>query len=93
MKPCTASFLGGTKVRLTARFLRSTGQYTGSDANGKWLVVTCDCALCKAGGHCAVNEPALDYGQWDDIPKEERPKWRHFATGNLEEINKEGASR
>lgn len=82
------TFVSGTKVRLTGCFLRSTGQYTGSDANGWWLVVACNCELCKRGEMCAVNEPVLDYGQWDDIPKEERPKWRHFATGNLEEVGK-----
>ncbi len=82
------TFPVGTKVRLTGRFLRSTGQYTGSDANGKWLTVACNCGLCEGDGYCAVNEPALDYGQWDDIPKEKRPKWRHFATANLEDANK-----
>lgn len=82
------TFPVGTKVHLTGHFLRSTGQYTGGDANGKWLIVACDCELCKRGEHCAVNEPALDYGQWDDIPKEKQPKWRHFAIANLEEAGK-----
>ncbi len=86
-------FSVGTKVRLTGKFLRSTGQYTGGDANGKWLIVACDCALCKGGEHCAVNEPALDYGQWDDIPKEERPRWRHFAAANLEAVGRFSKAR
>ena len=81
-------FPAGTKVRLTSRFLRSTGQYTGGDANGKWLIVSCSCALCGSGNYYAVNEPALDRGRRDDTPEEERPAWRHFASVNLEEVNK-----
>ena len=71
----TSKFLVGARVRFTAAFLRSTGQYTGSDANGRWIVQSCECTLCATGRFVAVDQPNLDNdGQ------------RHIATGNLHAV-------
>lgn len=78
----------GLRVRMTGYFLRATGQHKGPDGASRWLVVACDCGLCSRGEICAVNEPAYDYGQWDDIPVDQRPKWRHIALANLEAVGK-----
>lgn len=76
-------FPPGTKVKLTGTFLKNTGQRTGGAGLSKWAIVACDCDLCRDGNFVAVNEKALDYGQWNDIPKDQRPKWRHFNHNNL----------
>ena len=46
------SFQVGDRVRLTGKFLRNTGQYTGKDAHGKWTVVSVD------DDFIGVDEPA-----------------------------------
>ena len=77
----------GTKVRLTGIFLRNTGQRVGGEGPQRWLTVACDCPSCKSGDFVAVNEPHLcqtDPRGYEDIPPEERPKWRHFNAANLE---------
>jgi len=65
----------GTRVRLTTKFLRSTGQVSGSDANGKWLVQDCSCGLCARGGFVATNQRNVD----DDGQ-------RHIAIGNVQAV-------
>ncbi len=77
----------GTKVRLTGIFLKNTGQIAGGEGQSKWLIVACSCSLCKQGDFVAVNEPHLcqkDPRGYEDLAPEDRPKWRHFAAGNLE---------
>jgi len=77
----------GLRVRLTGAFLRSTGQYLGSEGISRWTIVECKCSLCALGDYCAVNEPHLcqsDPTGYEDIPEAERPKWRHFNVVNLE---------
>jgi len=77
--------LPGTKVRLTGYFLKCTGQQRGSEGLSRWTIVACECSLCKGGDHVATNEPAyLPPGMYDDLPVEQRPKWRHIALCNLE---------
>lgn len=81
----------GTKVRLTAHFLASTGQRKGSEGSGRWLTEACKCGLCAGGRHVAVNEPLFDGARdptramYSDIPREEQDRMRrHFAIANLE---------
>jgi hypothetical protein len=70
-------FSPGARVRLTGKFLRNTGNFTGPDSRGKWLVQACACSLCShdPARWTAVNERNID----DTGP-------RHFATGNLQAI-------
>ncbi len=70
-------FTPGASVRLTGKFLRNTGNYTGSDSRSKWLVEACDCGLCSSDRTrwTAVNEPNLD-----------NTGARHFASVHLQAI-------
>jgi hypothetical protein len=66
------SALPGTRVRLTGKYLRNTGQYTGSEGQSRWIVQACDCSLCKGGAHVATDEPGIYEGTQ-----------RHIALANL----------
>lgn len=61
------SFKVGDRVRLTGKFLRSTGQYTGQDAHSKWTVVSIK------GDFIGVDEPKDDLSYWtpDEIKQME----------------------
>ena len=77
----------GTRVRLTGKFLASTGQTTGGDGPSRWLTVDCGCGLCSGGRYVATDEKypeALRLQMWGDLPEAERPLYRHIAIGNLE---------
>lgn len=63
----------GDRVRLTAAFLRNTGQIVGGEGHAVWTVVPCDCGLCKGGRFVAVDQPSSD----DPI------KNRHILAANL----------
>ena len=67
----------GSLVRLTGRFLRSTGQSAGDDGRKVWTVQACPCALCRSGRFVATNEPAA-------FPEPGEPTARHVAVFNLE---------
>lgn len=66
-------FKVGDRVRLTGKFCRNTGQYTGSDANGSWTII----ALC---------DPFVQVDQdiSDLYPNEPEMKYRRFHPNNLE---------
>ena len=73
----------GSRVRLSGKFLRSTGLVVGQK---NWTVVACDCGLCRSGNHCAVNEPhhcQTNPAGYEDIAAEDRPKYRHIHIANL----------
>ena len=80
----------GTKVRFTGNFLSFTGQQAGPAGQSRWTIMACDCSLCtgkRCGGFCAVDEPHScqeDPTGYEDIPVEERPKWKHINLSNLE---------
>lgn len=78
----------GAKVRLNARFLRNTGQYTGEEPFKRWTVVECHCSLCSrdhAGSYfVAVNEPYCD--ETLETCPELKGRWRHINVANLQVI-------
>lgn len=82
----------GTKVRLTGKFLRNTGQFTGSEGTSTWLTV--ESTEHKPGDSAkdaiiSVNEPHLcqtDPRGYEDFAPEERPKWRRINAANLEVV-------
>ena len=83
----------GTKVRLTGKYLQSTGQQAGGEGTSVWLTVDCgkdSGCNCDPWFSVAVNEPhtcRTDPTGYEDIPPEVRAKmWRHLALGNLEII-------
>lgn len=86
MTRATLTVVPGDKVKLTGVYLRNTGQIAGGEGRKTWRVVACTCDLCARGGFAAVDEPPLDYGQWDDLPEAERPKHRHINLGNLQRV-------
>lgn len=55
----TPTFNVGDKVRLSAKYLQSTGQYSGREAHAKWTVV-------EVGDHdmVYVDEPRHDLSYW-----------------------------
>lgn len=66
-------FKTGERVRLTAKFLRNTGQFTGREPLSVWTIQTCKCELCKTGRFVAT----------DQIDPEDGTA-RHINSGNLE---------
>lgn len=83
----------GTRVRLTGRFLRDTGQIAGDEGSRVWTIVACDCAICRRNDDeyavVAVDEPHAcqsDPRGYEDIAVDERPRWRHIHAGNLQVV-------
>jgi hypothetical protein len=65
----------GSRVRLTGKFLRSTGQYTGQEGLSRWTVMAHPgCKMCERGQFVAVDEPS------SSLPREPR----HINIFNLE---------
>lgn len=67
----TAPINVGDRFRFTGRFLRSTGQMTGSAGMSTWMRIQHDCGLCKRGEHIAGDE----FNEFGDP--------RHFALANV----------
>lgn len=79
----------GMKVHLTGSFLRNTGQMVGGEGQSVWQIVGCSCNLCQTGAFVAVNEPHScqeDPRGYEDIAPEDRPRWRHINTCNLQVV-------
>lgn len=79
----------GTKVRLTATFLRNTGQMTGDEGQRRWIVQACECELCKRGEHVATNEKHPDWYMErmysaEEIATMPHLRFRHLGIGALE---------
>lgn len=78
----------GTKVRASGKFLRSTGQLTGSAGSKVYLVRACECELCLMGKYVSVNErrPADYVAQlWtpEEVAAHPGVVWHHFHKENL----------
>lgn len=79
----------GTRVRLTGAFLKSTGQQVGPEGRKVWTVQACDCSLCTGGRFALTDERLSDEYRaemWGDLPEEQRPRFRHVAIFNLENV-------
>jgi hypothetical protein len=88
MKPITP----GTKVKLTGKFLRSTGQIAGGEGQKTWTVQVCPCSMCKSTKFVAVNEirgmcdpnsPDYDAQYVQELTRKGSTTFRHIATCNL----------
>ncbi len=76
----------GTRVRLTGKFLRSTGQMAGGEGLSKWVVQECDCRLCKGGDFVRTDQPKQDAESMytaAELAKHPSLRWRHIAKANL----------
>ena len=72
----------GDRVKLTSKFLRNTGQYTGTAGNSVWTVT----GLCHDGRWAIMDEPAeYSVGYYTDAELVEDPtlRFRRIAVGNL----------
>jgi hypothetical protein len=77
----------GTRIRLTGKFLRSTGQAVGGEGQSVWIVRECPCSLCKRDFVCSNQERtpaelALNYTP-DEIRDMPHLRFRHFALSNV----------
>lgn len=70
----------GDKVRLTGKFLKSTGQHAGGEGRKTWIVVG---FWVGDSSMVLVNEPISMPELYADLPIEERPVWRTIAAANL----------
>lgn len=79
-KPKT--FAIGDKVRLTAKFLRNTGQYTGREPFSVWTVTG------FSGPWIVTDERRPDDGMFSEAELAEDPTlaFRRVATANLEKV-------
>jgi hypothetical protein len=83
----------GDQIKITADFLRSTGQIKGGEGQSRWTVVACLCDYCKSGERVAVNQEAAvqyDDAEWIDAAKaygfEDGKMRRHFAVENVQKL-------
>jgi hypothetical protein len=74
----------GDRVKLTSKFLRSTGQYTGSEAQSVWTVT----GLCHDGRWAITDEPAYSadagYYSAEELAEDPTLRFRRIAVGNLQ---------
>lgn len=69
----------GDRVRMTGKFLRSTGQYAGLDSQQVWKVLGFD------GGWAVVNEETdTRYFTDEELKLDPSLQWRRIHVGNLE---------
>lgn len=74
----------GTRVRLTRKYLRNTGQQFTGEGRNRWTVVKCDvgvpgpCSLCRVGQHVAVDQQVSMYDGTSATMA------RHIAVAHLE---------
>lgn len=85
------SFTVGTKVRLTSKFLRSTGQYTGRAPQSKWTVRACECKSCGTNRFICTDEPhdaAYVAATWapEEVAANPEVAWRHINVANVERV-------
>ena len=70
----------GDTVRLTAAFLRATGQYTGPEPFARWRVLQVN------GSMVTTNEPRPDDGMFtpEELAADPMLQYRHVNVANLE---------
>lgn len=76
----------GTRIRLTGKFLRSTGQLTGGEGRSVWVVRECPCDMCKRDWVATNQErkgAELDYWTADELAAMPHLRWRHFNLHNV----------
>lgn len=79
----TKSFAIGDKVRLTSKFLQSTGQYKGKEPFNRWTITG------FSNGWSVVDEPANNppgYYSESELAEDPTLAFRRIATANLEKV-------
>jgi hypothetical protein len=73
-------FQVGAKVRLSGKFLRATGQVTGSEGSKTWTIR----GICQGGAWAIVDEPSMtNYFTPEELEADPTLKWRRIAVANL----------
>ncbi len=85
-----AKFKVGDKVRLTGKFLRSTGQFVGGDSRSRWEVLHVDEGKHGDPDMITVNQPKHDMSFWtaEEIAANPLLKWRRINAANLQLASK-----
>ena len=83
----------GVKVRLSGKFLASTGQRTGVAGLDRWTVQACDCDQCTKRDRVNVGERLA--GEYlasmytpEEVAAEPALAWRHIAKAALSVVGK-----
>ncbi len=78
------AFKVGDKIRLTGKFLRSTGQYTGHDAHRTWTVLRVEEGKYGSSDFLTVDQPQEDMSYWtqEEIDADPMLKWRRINAAN-----------
>lgn len=82
----------GDTVRLTAKFLRNTGQFTGKAPWQTWLVTSVDSSA--GDGHTTVvtdekkDEEVLEYFTPEELAKDPTLRFRRINVAHLEVVRK-----
>ncbi len=91
--PEPSSFSVGSRVRLTPKFLTSTGQRGTDEAKRIWKVQTCSCNMCTGQGFVAVDErrdTAFNLKYYKDDPEYcdllRKHPYRHINVKNLKAV-------
>lgn len=72
-------FQAGDRVRMSAKFLRSTGQYAGGDSHSVWTIKEIQ------GDFAVVDEPGDDLAWFTpaELAADPSLKWRRINVANL----------
>lgn len=79
----------GDRVKLTGKFLRSTGQYTGREAQSVWTVTD-----IVNGGRWAITDQQLEESyvnstfSLEELSADPTLCYRRIAVGNLQKVGK-----
>lgn len=78
----------GDRVKLTSKFLRSTGQYTGGEAQSVWTVT----GFCNGDRWAITDEPAYSAGAGyysvEELAADPTLCFRRIAVANLQCVNR-----
>ncbi len=76
----------GDRIKLTGKFLRSTGQFTGPEGLSKWTVRACECDLCAGGDFVCTDQKATHVpGMYtaEELATYPSLAWRHINRANV----------
>lgn len=73
-----ADIKAGDAVKLTGKFLQSTGQQASAEGRKRWTV------LARSGSFAVVNEPTdTSIFTSEELAEDPSLKWRRINVGNL----------
>lgn len=89
MSKLNAQMLPGTRVKLSGKFLRNTGQALGDEGQRRWVVQECPCRGCKSGRLVATDqEGSVECYTPAELQEHPYLRQRHIARSNLVIVGK-----